>query len=164
MNDSDEPLEPINVDALASRSAEWRKAPFFPPERPPGIMAVVTISIILAFVLAICFLLVWANVRPGGAYSRISIAGNDIEIESPTGLLVYLAAYAVFNLAVAIGLWALKSWARAMAIFGHGLNLLIFFVSNFVFSVTGGTLANVLVSMGIIIYLSIPSVKEGFVI
>gem|GEM_PF-5501594 len=167
MNDSNEAnLEPIKIDALAPRPADWNKAPFFPLERPPGIMAVVTISIILAFVLAICFILVWANIRPGVDYSRISLAGNDnyIVIESPAGLLLYLAVYALFNFAVAIGLWALKGWARGMAIFGHGLNLLILLMTNFVTSLTGGTLANILVSMGIIIYLSIPSVKEDFVI
>ncbi len=139
MNDLNEPkLEPIKIDALAPRPAEWDKAPFFPLERPPGIMAVVTISIILVFVLAICFLLVWANIRPGVDYSRISIVGNDIVIESPAGLLIYLAVYALFNFAVAIGLWALKGWARGMAIFGHGLNLLILLITNFVTSVTGG--------------------------
>lgn len=120
---------------------------YYPPERPPGVTLIAIWQFIGAGLLALVVLF------------ALSLTG-DREAGSVAGILA--CVYGIFipiDIAIGVGMWQLKSWARTLFIVLAILGLVLKVFSN---SLTAADVVGIVLNLAAIIYLFQPSVRDLF--
>jgi peptidoglycan/LPS O-acetylase OafA/YrhL len=117
-------------------------------ERPFGISLIVTLIVLGVLLNAFLALNAW-------------IRAAELR-ETPT-LAIFLILEVLVGIALAVGLWGLREWARMVAVVWYGLVFVFNFFSNFNEPLTAASLMGLVVPVAIVIYLVQPQVRDVFV-
>ena len=114
---------------------------------PFGVALVVVVSVLVGLLNAFLALNAWIRAA---------------ELREPQGLSIVFLVEALVGIALAVGLWRLREWARIGAIVLYGLSFVINFVTRFNEPLTAGSLMGLVIPAAIVIYLIQPQVAENF--
>ena len=117
-------------------------------ERPFGVSLIVTLIVLGVLLNAFLALNAW-------------IRAAELR-ETPT-LAVLLIVEILAGIALAVGLWRLREWARLAAVVWYGLVFLVNFFANFNEPLTATSLMGLVVPVAIVVYLIQPRTAEHFV-
>lgn len=134
------------------------------PERPTGVTVLSVLNFIGAglSLLLILLALLSPAPAPGPEDSFLSQLQQEAHSREATSSIVSGILGLLVCLPIAIGLWRLRTWARAMTIVVYGAGVVFTLCSTFSQPLTGGTLISLGIGVYVIIYLLQSHVDAAF--
>ena len=154
------PLPPLEPRRIYSGPA----AAEYGPERPAGVTLLALLNFFTAGLTVLLLVITIASPKyafdprldwvPGFPYALRIIAG--------AGPIFLGVVGAIISLAVAIGLWSLRQWARVMALVVYIGGVVITLWANYNEAITGSTLMSLAIGVAATIYLLKPEAERAF--
>jgi hypothetical protein len=143
-------IDPAQTSALSGK-----------PPQPGGVAAIIAVNVLGALVLAIALVFVWQYASRGTTY--VEFPGDiSLLVDETAGLVIYAVLGIGSSAAIVIGLARQAEWGRLLAVWVYAINLAMLLWSNLRDPVTGAVLTGVLFSLGVVVYLNLPHVRDAF--